>query len=176
MLTLMPGSQIPLYFLGGTLTYIAADLGPRAPAWLPVSYSLALAGVSPFCGYLQDLLGRRYVTLSGGLILLIGCITMATAQTFRAGVVAMTLAGAGAAIGELTAVAGYGFISKACLLDDWTDMTTLVDRTAELVPVTKRGLYLSMVTACILPFTPYLLYAQLLAKHASWRWGQWICV
>jgi hypothetical protein len=33
-----------------------------------------------------------------------------------------------------------------------------------------------MVTATILPFAPYLLYAQLLAKHATWRWGMWLCV
>ncbi|EXJ70682.1 uncharacterized protein A1O5_05672 [Cladophialophora psammophila CBS 110553] len=149
------GSQIPLYFLGGTLTYISADLGgTEASAWLPVAYSLALGAVTPFCGYLQDLLGRRYVTLTGGLILLIGCIVMATAQTFRAGVVAMCFAGAGASIGELTAVAG----------------------TAELVPIKKRGIYLAIVTASILPFAPYLLYAQLLAKHSTWRWGMWLCV
>ncbi|KIY02373.1 uncharacterized protein Z520_02511 [Fonsecaea multimorphosa CBS 102226] len=149
------GSQIPLYFLGGTLTYISADLGgTKASAWLPVAYSLALGAVTPFCGYLQDLLGRRYVTLTGGTILLIGCIVMATAQNFRSGVVAMCFAGAGASIGELTAVAG----------------------TAELVPIKKRGIYLSIVTASILPFAPYLLYAQLLAKHATWRWGMWLCV
>ncbi|OQV06095.1 hypothetical protein CLAIMM_10723 isoform 2 [Cladophialophora immunda] len=79
---------------------------------------------------------------------------MATAQTFRAGVVAMCFAGAGASIGELTAVAG----------------------TAELVPIKKRGIYLAIVTASILPFAPYLLYAQLLAKHSTWRWGMWLCV
>jgi hypothetical protein len=46
--------------------------------------------------------------------------------------------------------------------------------TSELVPVNKRGLYLAMVTGAILPFCPYLLYAQLLSTYHTWRWGIWI--
>lgn len=71
-----------------------------------MSYALALAAVAPFSGYMQDLMGRRNITLAGGLVLIIGIIVLATAKSFGAGVVAMALAGAGAAIGELTALAG----------------------------------------------------------------------
>lgn len=102
-----PGSQIPLYFTGGSLSFIAADIGgATASAWLPVSYALALAAVAPFSGYMQDLVGRRNITLGGGLVLMVGIILLATAKSFGQGVVGMALAGAGAAIGELTALAG----------------------------------------------------------------------
>lgn len=55
---------------------------------------------------MQDLFGRRNETLLGGLSLMVGVIVLATAHTFGQGVVGMALAGAGAAIGELTALAG----------------------------------------------------------------------
>lgn len=114
------GSQIPLYFVGGSLSFIAADIGGAAvSAWLPVAYALALAAVAPFSGYLQDLVGRRNITLLGGLVLMVGIIALATAKSFGAGVVGMGLAGAGAAIGELTALAGYvSRLLVVCLLAD----------------------------------------------------------
>lgn len=71
-----------------------------------MSNSLALAATCPFCGYLQDLFGRRNISLLGCALLGIGIIVTATAQSFSQGVAGMTLAGAGAAIGELTALAG----------------------------------------------------------------------
>ncbi|KAH0845698.1 hypothetical protein AYO21_05907 [Fonsecaea monophora] len=149
------GSQIPLYFVGGSLTFIAADIGgAEASAWLTVAYALTLSAVAPFCGYLQDLLGRRLITLVGGVSLMMGCVIIGTAHKFGQGVVGMAFAGGGAAIGELTALAG----------------------TSELVPVNKRGIYLALVTAFVLPFTPYLLFAQLLSTYHTWRWGMWICV
>ncbi len=101
------GSQIPLYFCGGSLSFIAKDIGgTETSAWLSVSYALALSAVAPFCGYLQDLLGRRIITLGGGVSLMMGCIILATAHKFGQGIVGMSFAGAGAAIGELTALAG----------------------------------------------------------------------
>lgn len=101
------GSQIPLYFVGGSLSFIAADIGgAEASAWLSVAYALALSAVAPFCGYLQDLFGRRNITLAGGLMLMIGCVVLGTAKKFGPGIVGMGFAGAGAAIGELTALAG----------------------------------------------------------------------
>jgi MFS family permease len=58
---------------------------------------------------MQDLIGRRYVTLVGGSSLCLGIILLATAHTFAQGVIGMAFAGAGAAVGELTALAGYVF-------------------------------------------------------------------
>ncbi|KIW63894.1 hypothetical protein PV04_08862 [Phialophora macrospora] len=148
------GSQIPLYFVGGSLTYIASDLGSASTGWLPVSNSLALAAVCPFCGYLQDMFGKRNISILGSILILVGTIVTATAHSFAQGVSGMTIAGAGASIGELTALAG----------------------TAELVPVKKRGIYLACVTFFICPFFPYVLYSQLLSSHSTWRWGLWITV
>lgn len=93
--------------MGASLGFISADIGgAQVSAWLSVAYALALAAVAPFCGYLQDLFGRRNETLFGGLVLIVGTIVLATAKTFGAGLVGMSLAGAGAAVGELTALAG----------------------------------------------------------------------
>ncbi|KAF1809090.1 putative major facilitator superfamily transporter [Eremomyces bilateralis CBS 781.70] len=152
---LYTGSQIPVYFTAGPLTFITAELGGTASAaWLPVSYGLALAAVVPICGYFQDLLGRRYVCLLGGCLLIIGCIVMGTAHKFRDGLVGMVLCGSGAAIGEMTALAG----------------------TSELVPVKRRPIYVAILTVVTLPFIPSVLESQLLAKYYTWRWGYWICL
>lgn len=45
---------------------------------------------------------------------------------------------------------------------------------ADIVPVKKRGISLALVTGSIVPFTPYVMYAQLLAVHSTWRWTMWI--
>lgn len=101
------GSQLPLFFVGGTLSFIAADVGGTIiEAWLPISYSLVLAAVAPFCGYLQDLFGRRLITLLGGVVLCVGIIVVGTAQSPGAAIAGMAIAGGGAAVGELTALAG----------------------------------------------------------------------
>lgn len=102
------GSQIPLYFTGGALSYIVADLGgANAEVWLPVSNTLVLASICPFIGYLQDLFGRRYITLGGSILIMVGIALVGSAHHFGQAVVGMCLAGGGAAVGELTALAGY---------------------------------------------------------------------
>lgn len=68
--------------------------------------SLALAAVCPFCGYLQDMFGKRNISILGSSLILLGIILTATAKSFAQAVAGMTLAGGGAAIGELTALAG----------------------------------------------------------------------
>jgi MFS family permease len=110
LIHIIAGSQIPLYFVGACLEFIARDLGAVTnSSWLPVANTLAIAAVAPACGYLEDIFGRRLITLVGGLLISVGCIIMATAHTFGQGVVAMAIAGAGASIGELSALSGYAF-------------------------------------------------------------------
>ena len=75
-------------------------------SWLPVSNTLAIAAVTPFVGYLQDIIGRRHIALFGTLLLMVGCVLAATAHHFGQAVTGMAMAGAGAGIGELTALAG----------------------------------------------------------------------
>lgn len=144
-----------LYFVGGCLSYIQAELGAeKNGSWLPVSNTLAITAVAPFTGYLQDLLGRRNITLFGSILIMVGISLIGGARNFTMGVVGMTLSGAGAGICELTALAGI----------------------SDIVPVRQRGVALAMMTACIVPFTPYVMYSQLLSRHATWRWGQWIAL
>ena len=114
-LTLKPGSQIPLYFTGGSLSYMVKDLGGASvEVWLPVSNTLVLASICPFVSYLQDLFGRRYITLFGSIIIMVGIAIFGTAHSFAQAVAVTCLAGGGAAIGELTALAGYdSFLDKS---------------------------------------------------------------
>jgi len=65
----------------------------------------------------------------------------------------MTLAGVGAGINELIALAGTG----------------------ELVPTAKRGLYVGAIVFSILPFLPSLLYAQLIQAASNWRFVGLLC-
>ncbi|KAF2806812.1 putative major facilitator superfamily transporter [Mytilinidion resinicola] len=149
------GSQISLYFIGATISFIVEDIGGADKiSWLPVANTLAVASTAPFSGYLQDLIGRRYIALTGSAFLIVGAILVGTAHSFGQAVTGMALTGAGSGIGELTALAGV----------------------AEIVPVNRRGLYLGLVTICIVPFSPYVMYSQLLSTHSTWRWGMWITV
>jgi hypothetical protein len=65
----------------------------------------------------------------------------------------MALAGVGAGINELTALAA----------------------TSELAPTAKRGKYVAVLIFTILPFCPSVLWAQLIAAHAGWRYIGLLC-
>lgn len=96
-----------LYFCGGSLQFIVKDIGGSvATGWLPTANTLAIASVAPFVGYLQDLFGKRYISLFGAALLCIGCVVLGTAHSFGHAIVGMAIAGAGAGIGELTGLAG----------------------------------------------------------------------
>ena len=65
----------------------------------------------------------------------------------------MALSGVGAGINELTALAA----------------------TAELAPTRKRGTYCAVLVFTILPFAPSVLWGQLIAAHAGWRYCGLLC-
>ena len=65
----------------------------------------------------------------------------------------MVFAGIGAGMNELTALAV----------------------TAELAPTAKRGKYVAMLIFCIVPFCPSVLWSQLIASHAGWRYCGLLC-
>lgn len=103
----LSGSQIILYFTGGSLAFIGADLNiTRGIVWLPTANILAIAATCPYAGYLQDLFGKRYIALFGSFSICLGCALVGSAQTFGQAIVGMALSGVGAAIGELTGLAG----------------------------------------------------------------------
>ncbi|CAO2655668.1 Nn.00g044710.m01.CDS01 [Neocucurbitaria sp. VM-36] len=155
---LYTGSQVILYFTGGSLGFIAEDLGiTRGIAWLPTANILAIAAVCPYAGYLQDLFGKRYIALFGSLCICLGCVLVATGHNFAQLLAGMAISGAGAAIGELSGLAGL----------------------AEVVPVKSRGYSLALVTAFVLPFCPYLIYVEMWSHHdtkVGWRWGPWVAL
>ncbi len=102
------GSQIILYFVGGSLTFITGSLkAPSTAVWLPVANTLAIAAIAPYTGYMQDLFGKRYIAILGAILICVGIIVLGKANTFGQGVTGMALSGAGAGIGELTGLAGY---------------------------------------------------------------------
>jgi MFS family permease len=93
--------------MGASLSYVVEDIGAVGKeSWLPVANTLAIASTAPFVGYIQDLIGRRYIALLGCVLLIVGVVLVGTAHEFGRAVGGMALAGAGAGIGELTALAG----------------------------------------------------------------------
>lgn len=104
---LYTGSQLVLYFVGGSLNYIVADLNsPSVASWLPVANTLAIGAVCPFVGYTQDIFGKRWISIIGAVLLCVGCLLLALANSFAQAVAGMAIAGVGAGIGELTGLAG----------------------------------------------------------------------
>jgi hypothetical protein len=54
------------------------------------------------------------------------------------------------------------------------EILTVLCSISEIVPVNKRGVYLAIATGSIIPFSPYILYAQYWSFYATWRWRMWI--
>ncbi|RMD42407.1 hypothetical protein DV735_g2743, partial [Chaetothyriales sp. CBS 134920] len=156
MALLYVGSQIPVYLFGSVPPYIYGDIGGSDRwVWYILGNLLALAGVCPFVGSLSDLMGRRYVALLGALLLVIGSVVSTTAHTMNIFIAGNTIAGGGAGISELTALAV----------------------TSELAPTRKRGAYVAVLVFTVLPFVPSSLFAQLISYHATWRYcGLITCV
>lgn len=65
----------------------------------------------------------------------------------------MAIAGAGAGINELTALAA----------------------TSEMAPTRLRGKYVSILIFTIIPYCPSVLWAQLIASHSNWRYVGLFC-
>jgi hypothetical protein len=55
---------------------------------------------------MQDLVGRRYIALLGCILLIVGMVLIGTPHDIGRAISGMALAGVGAGIGELTALAG----------------------------------------------------------------------
>ena len=78
------GSQIPLYLYGSVLPLIYSDIGgvDRYP-WFVIGYLIPNAALCPFVGALSDLFGRRIVAIVGQILLIVGPIVTATADTMN---------------------------------------------------------------------------------------------
>ncbi|GIJ90198.1 hypothetical protein Asppvi_009151 [Aspergillus pseudoviridinutans] len=154
MAFLWTGSQIPVYLYGGIPPYIYADIGGADRwIWFVLANLLALAGVCPFVGSLSDLMGRRYVAIIGASLICLGMIVTSTAHTMNVFIAGMAIAGAGAGVNELTALAA----------------------TSEMAPTRQRGKYVAILIFTIVPFCPSVLWAQLIAAHSGWRYVGAFC-
>ncbi|KAF7166210.1 hypothetical protein CNMCM5623_010050 [Aspergillus felis] len=154
MAFLWTGSQIPVYLFGGIPPYIYADIGGADRwIWFVLANLLALAGVCPFVGSVSDLIGRRYVAIIGASLICLGMIVTSTAQTMNVFIAGMAIAGAGAGVNELTALAA----------------------TSEMAPTRQRGKYVAILIFSIVPFCPSVLWAQLIAAHSGWRYVGAFC-
>lgn len=121
--------------------------------WFVLANLLSLAAVCPFVGSISDLIGRRYVAIVGASLLVMAMIICSTVHDMNYFICGMVFAGVGAGINELTALAV----------------------TSELAPTSKRGKYVAILIFTILPFLPSVLYAQLIAHYATWRWLGLFC-
>jgi hypothetical protein len=65
----------------------------------------------------------------------------------------MAIAGAGAGVNELTALAA----------------------TSEMAPTRKRGVYVAVLIFTIVPFCPSVLWAQFIAYYSNWRYVGALC-
>lgn len=81
---------------------------------------------------------------------MIVCSTAKVMNTFIAG---MAIAGVGAGVCELTALAA----------------------TSELAPTRKRGKYVAVLVFTIFPYCPSVLWGQLIAANAGWRYCGALC-
>ncbi|KAJ9298334.1 hypothetical protein DTO271G3_3939 [Paecilomyces variotii] len=154
MAFLWTGSQIPVYIFGGIPPIIYSEIGGADRwIWFVIANLLALAAVCPFVGSLSDLIGRRYVALSGSTLICVGMIVASTAHTMNIFISGMAIAGAGAGVSELTALAVA----------------------SELAPTRKRGKYVAVLIFTIFPFTPSVLWGQLISAYAGWRYCGALC-
>ncbi|KAK1050699.1 hypothetical protein LTR74_016980 [Friedmanniomyces endolithicus] len=144
------GSQIPLYLYGSVLPLIYSEIGGANGryVWMVIGYLIPNAALCPFVGALSDMFGRRLVAVAGQMLLILGPVVVSTAHSINVAIGGMVLAGLGAGLNELIALAG----------------------TSELVPVRKRSAYVGGIVATILPFCPSAVWAQLIARESNWRW------
>ncbi|KAL4986315.1 fungal trichothecene efflux pump [Aspergillus falconensis] len=148
MAFLWTGSQNPVYLFGGIPPVIYGDIG-GADRW--VWMVCAIRPARPGCclpfRWIFDLFGRRYVALVGAVLGVVGMVVCLTADTMNIVIAGMALAGAGAGMSELTALAA----------------------TSEMAPTRLRGKYVAILIFTIAPFAPSALWAQLIADAGSWR-------
>jgi MFS family permease len=139
---------------GSSSPYVYRDIGGvDIWSWYVIANLFAMASVCPFFGSVADLIGRRYVALLGSLLVVIGMIVCSTARRMPVFIAGMAISGSGSGICELIALAVI----------------------AEQSPAKDRGKYATILVFSILPFTPSILWAQLIASKAGWRYIGALC-
>ena len=91
--------------------------------------TLATAAITPFVGAISDLIGRRWVVLSGLALIMVGLVVVGLAQRMNVAIGAIALVGVGAGLAEMIGFAG----------------------TLETIPVRARGKYLGILFLFYIP-------------------------
>ncbi|KAH0829685.1 hypothetical protein AYO21_11700 [Fonsecaea monophora] len=138
-----------------SLTAINEELGPSdSYLWISLSYTLTAAVACLLFGRLSDIFGRRWFTIGGNIVALVGGIVAATAQSIGAMIVSNVLLGFSQPVQ----------LSYATVLP-------------ELVPFKYRGLTNAYALAVTIPgaaFGPVIAKALISHTHATWRWSYYI--
>jgi MFS family permease len=116
--------------------------------WMASGWSLSGSVSFAIAGQLSDYFGRRYILLIGQILLIIGHIVGATAQTVNQGIAAMVILGFGI---------GTTFV--------------LYPGISELLPNKYRSIGLAWTEQNILPFATFgPLISRALLQNLRWRW------
>lgn len=145
-----------LLLVTGILSHIGQTLGDMENiVWIPGGWSVASAVSFAIAGGFSDIFGRRYVLITGQVVTLIGAIVGATADKVTIVAAGTTIIGFGA---------GIIFVSYPGII--------------ELLPNKYRGIGLGWTEFAInIPFGALSVYiANLLVKHANWRWCFYIAI
>jgi MFS family permease len=119
--------------------------GENAVAWLGMANTLATAATAPFSGAVSDLIGRKWVALTGLLFVIWGMLLVGLAQRIEIAIGGTALVGIGAGLAELIASAGV----------------------MESVPVHKRGTYVGVL---VLLYTPVMGCSAFGTLRSTWFW------
>jgi MFS family permease len=93
--------------MGGSLTFIVEAVDNTAAlGWTTTVYGVSLAAVTPFAGYLQDLMGRRYIATLGAVLVCTGIAVIGSTHSFVQLICGTVIAGIGAGATELASIAG----------------------------------------------------------------------
>ena len=122
------------------VAYTVVDIGgDDSHTWLGIVNCLAVAAVAPVAGAISDLVGRRYIGLSGIVLIMVGMVVLGTAKSMEVAIAGMAIAGAGSGLAQTMGVAGV----------------------AEMVPVKSRGKWLGSIYLLFTPMSPASAYGIL---------------
>ena len=101
-----------------------------------------------------------------------GAVIMGSAHSFGQMVTGAAIAGCGAGVCELSAIAGYASVpyqpghEPGCHTDQ-----VYAHRVSEVVPVRHRGYINGLILVLTLPFATYNIFGQLVATNLSLEMG-----
>ena len=170
--TFIPSLAFTILTVFAVLVPIALDLeGSTANVgWMASGWSLAGSVAFAIAGQLSDYFGRKNILLFGQVLLIIGHIIGATAQSVNQCIVAMTILGFGCGTTFV-----YAFLlfhkSTTQLSSAFSDKHRIYPAISELLPNVYRSIGLASTDGQVFLFSMFgPLLSRALVQHATWRW------